>query len=158
MDISTFDQEMKRLLDQWPTAYSEQRRKIFFNTFRNVSNFDFRDAVTYCLGNYRSAPLLPEMMEAVNKSVFIRKEQERRDEDQSRAGFFGIVGDPEWCDPEFQKNCSKLYWQYANKQITKAQFDEGCALLDEAAKIYTKKKNRLPEKYTKPVFDEDKPF
>lgn len=160
MDISTFDQEIKRLLDQWPNSYSEQRRKILYNAFRDVPNFDFRDAITYCLGNYRSAPLLPDLIEAVSKTKSIRLEKERITEDEQRSAFLAINDDGTTCDREFKNKCVELYTNFMDKKITREQFYQGCDLIDQAAKLYKKPNPTKPQKPSKPYKDDDdeKPY
>lgn len=142
MDINFFDLEMKRLANQWPNAYSPERIKIFFNAFRDVSNFDFRDAVTHCLATCKGAPLLKELTEAIHVARNNYFQQKRITEADQRNAFLNI-GDDGTCDREFKNKCVELYNSFMDKKITKEQFYQGCDLLDQAAKLF-KNKNKNP--------------
>lgn len=155
---------MKRLKSQWPSAYSEERMKIFFNAFRDVSNFDFRDAVTYCLSQSKGAPLLPELTEAVAKARIAYFNKKRIDEADQRNAYLNIADDGT-CDREFKNKCMELYNSFMDKKITREQFYQGCDLLDQAAKLYKNKNNRPttipPKQLGRPYKDdseEDKPY
>lgn len=163
MDLSTFDLEMARLSSQWPNAYGEQRRKIFFNAFRDVANFDFRDAVTHCLATCKGAPLLPELTDAIIKAKTNYLYQKRIDEAKAKSALDWAYENNTTADPEFVDKCMKLVDDLYNKKITKKQFDEGCDLLDQAAKLYSKNKNvpQTPAKQISrpyPVETDEKPY
>ena len=157
MDLSTYDIEMQRLMSQWPHSYSEQRRKIFFNALRDVSNHDFREAVTQCLATCRSAPLLGELTEAVQVARTNYMQQKRMD-DAARSMFDGIP-ETHWADKEFKDRCAQLLNDKLNKKITLEQFYQGCDLLDQAALLYRKmKKENLKKPFEKrkdPYKDDD---
>lgn len=161
MDQAFFKTQIERLNTQWPNSYKEERMMVIFNAFRDVSNFDFRDAVTHCLGNSKGSPLVPELTDALQKVRANYFNQKRIDEATQR-GIFNSIPDGGTCDKEFYKKCTELYNALIDKKITKEQFDQGCDLLDQAAKLYKRApvptKTNLPEKYLKPVFEDDKPF
>lgn len=161
MDINFFDVEMGRLKNQWPNAYSAERIKILFNAFRNVANFDFRDAVTDCIANCKGAPLLKELTEAVERARANYFNNKRIDEASQRNAFLNIP-DSGACDVEFKNKCVELYNAFMDKKISGEQFYQGCDLLDQAAKLYKRApvptKTNPPEKYLKPIFEDDKPF
>ena len=90
MDLNFFELEMKRLKEQWPNAYSKERMIIFFNAFKNVANFDFRDAVTECIANCKGAPLLKELTEAVERARINYFNNKRIDEATQRDAFLNI--------------------------------------------------------------------
>jgi hypothetical protein len=159
MDTNFFEDQIKRLKLQWPNSYSPERLKVFFNALRDVSNYDFRDAVTYCLANQRSAPMLSELTEAIAKAKSIYFEQKRIDE-LKKDSFLNIENNG-GADPEFVAKCKELITAFWDKKITKKQFDEGCDLLDQAAKLYRRPKLTPPTNKTiKPYKDddEDRPF
>lgn len=163
MDLSTFDLEMARLSSQWPNAYGEQRRKIFFNAFRDVANFDFRDAVTHCLATCKGAPLLPELTDAILKAKTNYLYQKRIDEAKAKSALDWAYENNTTADPEFVDKCMKLLDDLYTKKITKKQFDEGCDLLDQAAKLYAKKQipqTVEPKKLARPypVETDEKPY
>jgi hypothetical protein len=157
MDLSTYDIEMQRLMSQWPHSYSEQRRKIFFNALRDVSNHDFREAVTHCLATCRSAPLLGELTEAVHvaRTNYI---QQKRMDDAARSMFDGIP-ETNWADREFVDRCMQLVNDKLSNKITSKQFYQGCDLLDQAALLYKNNKKgpnkKPPEKRKDPYKDDD---
>lgn len=148
--------EMKRLQVQWPNAYSKERMIIFFNAFKDVANFDFRDAVTHCLATCKGAPLLKELTEAIHVARNNYFTQKRIDE-ATQKGIFNSIPDGQTCDPEFKNKCMELYNSFMDKKITKKEFDQGCDLLDQASKLY---KNKAPTIITtkqlkKPYTEED---
>lgn len=143
MEVSLFETEMKRLKSQWPNSYSDERMKIFFNAFRDVSNSDFREAVTHCLATYKSAPLLRELTEGVisAKNNYLQK---KRIEEATAKNILSYAYEKNTtADREFVDNCMKLFDDLYTKKITKAQFDEGCNLLDQAARLFTKPKSSM---------------
>lgn len=145
MDINFFETEIKRLKDQWPTAYGIEKQKILFNAFRNAHPMDFHDAVSYCLVNFRGAPLLGELTEALIKMKTHRKERERydnsnRDRDGILAALQGASEVNKSADPEFVLKCMKAISDLHRKKITKKQFTAICDELDREAEVLTKKK------------------
>jgi hypothetical protein len=153
---------MDRLKTQWPNAYEPERQKIFFNAFKDVSNFDFRDAVTHCLANSRSAPLLPELTESIAKARATYFNQKRIDEADQKNAFLNIPDDGQSCDKEFKNKCMELYNNYMDGKINREQFYQGCDFLDQAAKLFRKNPvPKMPPPTTKLPYkndDEDKPF
>jgi len=148
MEISFFDFEMARLKNQWPTAYSAERIKIFYNAFRDVANFDFRDAVTHCLATCKGAPLLKELTEAIHVARNNYFTQKRIDEATAKGALDYAYENNTTADPEFVDKCMKLLDDLYTKKITKKEFDQGCDLLDQAALLY--KQNKQPT-YSKPI-------
>jgi hypothetical protein len=162
MDLNFFETEIKRLKVQWPTAYSEERMKIFFNAFRDVSNFDFRDAVTHCLATCKGAPLLGELTEAIHVARNNYFAQKRIEEEKLNRGMFGLENNGA-ADPDFAKKCVELFKQFDERKITREQFDQGCDLLEQASKLFPIKKQNSPsidKATTKPYKDDEdeKPF
>lgn len=145
MDHIFYKQQIERLKNQWPNAYSEERMIIFYNALRNVFPTDFSNAVSYCLANSRGAPLLGEISEAVFKMQEHRKAQERYDDsDRQRKEFHrdlaGLALINTTSDPDFVLKCLKAESDYDNKKITKKELDNICDALDKEAEILTKKK------------------
>ena len=145
MDHIFYKQEIERLKNQWPNSYSEERMIIFFNAFRNAHQMDFHDAVSYCLANCRSAPLLPELTEAIIKMQTHRKAQERYDQsNRQRDDLFsaikGAALENKTSDPAFVLKCLRIKSDFENKKIDRKQLDKLCDELDKEAEILTKKK------------------
>lgn len=162
MDHVFYKQQIERLKNQWPQAYSEERMVIFYNAFRDVSNFDFRDAVTECLSTNRSAPLLPELTLAIEKARINYFQQKRIEEEKLSRGMFGLENNGA-ADPDFAKKCVELFKQFDERKITREQFDQGCDLLEQASKLFPIKKQSSPltdKPITKPYKDDEdeKPF
>lgn len=155
MELSFFETQMKRLKEQWPSAYSSERYKIFFNAFRDVSNFDFRDAVSHCLAHSRGAPLLPELTEAIVKARSNYFEQKRITELDQKNAFLNIKDDGVSCDKEFKEKCVELYKNFMDRKITAEQFYQGCDLLDQASKLFKTTKPNPPTNSSSP---DEKPF
>lgn len=159
MELEFYQQQINRLKSQWPNAYSTERQKILFNAFKDVANFDFRDAVTFCLGTSKSAPLVLDL----EKAVMIARNNyfsQKKAEEASVMGALEYAAENNTsADPEFVDRCLKLLDDLYNKRITKKQFDEGCDLIDQAAKIY-KHLPKQPTNLKKPYKDDDeeKPY
>jgi hypothetical protein len=157
MDHIFYKQQIERLKQQWPSAYSEERMMVIFNAFRDVPNFDFRDAVTHCLGNCKGSPLLPDLIEAVNKTRSIRLQKERIDEEAAFGALDYAARANTTADRDFVNQCLKLLEDLQTKKITKKQFDQGCDLLDSAAKLFKNKKPTVvdPKLLSKPYKDDE---
>ncbi len=163
MDHVFYKQQIERLKQQWPNAYSEERMIVIFNAFRDVPNFDFRDAVTYCLGNSKGSPLLPELTEAIAKARANYYNLKRIDEASQRTSFLNIADDGKTCDREFKNKCVELYTSFMDKKITREQFYQGCNLLDQASKLFKNKSPTIvePTKLPKMPYktdDDERPY
>lgn len=140
MDNVFYKQQIERLKSQWPHAYSEERMVIFYNAFRNVSNFDFRDAVTDCIANCKGAPLMKELTETISKVITIRKQKERMQSFNPLNDVWALGESKSTADPEFVLKCKELKYLYETKQISKKDFLKACDDLDiEAAELCKKK-------------------
>lgn len=155
MEKVQFDEQIKRLESQWPNAYRAERIKILWNSFKDVAYFDFKDAITWCLGNSKSAPLVLDLEKAVQIAKNNYYSSKRFEEANAMGALEYAANNNKTADPEFVDRCLKLLNDLHQKKITKKQFDEGCDLLDSAAKIY--KKIPAPKKIYNPSFDEEKP-
>lgn len=162
MDLTTFEQEIKRLKSQWPNGFGDERKKELWKLLKDVPNFDFRDAVSYLLVTARSCPLAEEIQKAIQRARNNYFEQKRIDEATQR-GIFNSIPDAGTCDREFKNKCVELYNSFMDKKITREQFFQGCDLLDQAAKIYGKKQNPQqvkPAQLSRPysVESDEKPY
>jgi len=161
MDHIFYKQQIERLKSQWPHAYSEERMIVLFNAFKNVANFDFRDAVTECIANCKGAPLLKELTEAIERARANYFNNKRIDEATQRDAFLNIP-DSGTADREFKNKCVELYNSFMDKKITREQFYQGCDLLDQASKLYNRPKTTIvpPKQFGRPYKEEndDKPY
>lgn len=165
MDHLFYKQQIERLKTQWPNAYSEERMVIFYNAFRNVANFDFRDAVDYCLGNSKGAPLLSELNEAISKVVTARKYRERI---QSLNPIKELLRNENYQgDPIFMLKCNEARHNLDTKKITQKEFfkimDEYIKESDEICKkkgtyVDLKETEKQIEELRKQVYGDEKPF
>lgn len=170
MDHIFYKQQMERLKNQWPNAYSQERMMIIFNTFRNVSNFDFRDAIDYCLGNSKGAPLIPELNDAIGKVITARKHRERVEQfDPLRMAIDKYLKSGESiADPNFVLRCKEVQFRLDTKKITQAQFQKEMDLLVKESDEICKKKGtyrdidteikQTIEELSKQVYGDPKPY
>lgn len=73
--MTNFDLHMNRLRNQWPGAYGEERSKVIYAAFKDVSDTVWADAVTEVLSTSRAIPLVPDLERAVDSAR--RREQDR---------------------------------------------------------------------------------
>jgi hypothetical protein len=78
MTDEQFNQHMDRLSRTFRAAYSEERTLLFYQTVRNMSVAWWKQTVDYWIGEFRHAPLMPELKEAV------ARERERQSENTAR--------------------------------------------------------------------------
>ena len=74
--MTNFDLHMNRLRNQWPGAYGEERSKVIYAAFKDVSGTVWADAVTEVLAICRATPLLPELERAVETARLREKESQ----------------------------------------------------------------------------------
>jgi len=136
VEHSEFDLQLKRLRSQWGNSYGDERAAVLWKAFGTCSANDFAEAVTECLANHRSAPLVKEIGDELTKASERRKESDRMDY-QARSTPIGQLEDALKKTPnkEFAKECIKILQRKLNKAITPEQFEEACNLLDQAAAI-----------------------
>lgn len=159
MDASLFDEQIKRLQSQWPTGFGSERKKELWRVFKDVPNFDFRDAVSYLLLSCRSCPLVDEIDKAVERAKLNYFQQKKMEEAKYSSVLDSLNQNGRWADKEFVAKCEELYESLRLKKITLEQFYQGCDLLDQASKMFGKKPiTVLPQKYLTPVHEEDKPY
>lgn len=165
MDNVFYKEQIERLKSQWPHAYSEERMVIFYNAFRNVSNYDFRDAITDCIANCKGAPLLKELTESINKIITIRKERERI---QSFNPLRDLLNAENYVgDSVFMLKCNEARFKLDTKQITIKEFHKIMDALENEADEICKKKgsyrdpreiNRTIQELKRIVDENQKPF
>lgn len=144
MERLHFDQEIKRLLSQWPHSYGAERLALIWITFKDVSNFDFRDAITDCLCTCRSAPLIDDLSKSVQKAKNHYFERERIKSADSIGYLEGLSQENKMCDPEFVLRCLKHLNDFHEEKIIKEVFSAGCDVLDQIAdQINPKGKRRI---------------
>ena len=165
MDNVFYKQQIERLKSQWPHAYSEERMVIFYNAFRNVSNFDFRDAVTDCIANCKGAPLMKELTETISKIITIRKQKERVESFNPIKELLrnqNYVG-----DADFMLKCNEARFELDTKKITQKEFFKKMDVLIKESDEICKKKGtyvdpnlieKQIEELTRQVYGDNKPF
>ena len=170
MDNVFYKQQIERLKSQWPHAYSEERMVIFYNAFRNVSNFDFRDAVTDCIANCKGAPLMKELTETISKVITIRKQREKIDQfDPLKAAIEKYLHTGESiADPEFVLRVKEVQHNLDTNKITQKEFQKQMDKLNKEADEICKKKGtyrdvdaeikKIIEDLTRQVYGDPKPF
>ena len=72
--MTNFDTHMARLRNQWPGAYGEERTKVIYAAFKDVSDTVWADAVTEVLATCRATPLVTELERAVEHARTREKE------------------------------------------------------------------------------------
>lgn len=134
-----FGLQMDRLRECFgPKLYEPIRIKLIWNAVRHQDDRLFEQAVTHCMQTLRSAPLVPELLKAL-ESVIAQKKQLERESALHR------VSDPisalleagkvnKGADKEFVQACLKLLQDKTNGKLNHIQFVEGCEYLDEAAR------------------------
>jgi hypothetical protein len=138
MQLEVFQDQIQRLKATYGEKnYPEERVKVLWAQFKKVENIEFADAVTYLIANYRAAPMLHEIEKEVQLAINRSQEHWLRSADRN---LYGIVQDAakynKKADPEFVKACLKLLRDKLDGKINNKQFNEGCDLLDKAAKTF----------------------
>lgn len=139
MEMTQFHLQVERLRSQWKNSYGEERVLALWQVFRFTEEATFTEAVTQCLLTRIAAPLGEELLEAVEKVKQQAKDRVERDcgamTKLTGTDFVTQVesADEGLADPEFVQACKSLLSDFQKKKITKAQFDQGCDMLDQTA-------------------------
>lgn len=145
MEKTDFNSQIERLCSQWPSSYGPERRAILYQAFKDVSTQTFTDAVTDCIANGRSAPLVSELQ----KSVELAKVRESQGRAAGIANFYGILQNAselnETADKTLVKERLNLLRDYLAKKITKQIFDEGCDFFDQVGNKITSSQKKKPQ-------------
>jgi len=135
-----FDAQIQRLRDQWPSAYGEERIKLFWVALKDVGYQDFKEAIDDLLMTQRGAPLLEEISKAVQLAKN-RYFERLRAKDASILGMMQQAQEVNTtADPAFVADCMNLLEQYYDKKISYKDFVQGCDLLKVAAERFAKEK------------------
>jgi len=135
-----FDAQIQRLRDQWPSAYGEERIKLFWVALKDVGYQDFKEAIDDLLMTQRGAPLLEEISKAVQLAKN-RYFERLRAKDASILGMMQQAQEVNTtADPAFVADCMNLLQQYYDKKISYKDFVQGCDLLKVAAERFAKEK------------------
>ena len=137
MNQDFFDTQLARLQDQWPNAYSDERKAILFRAFRTVPDEDFREAVTDCLATMRSFPLLPELSQACADARARSFESLRYDGMRAARGTVaGVLQDAAERGEQakdFSKACMEFLVKKVARKLAPADWEQACELLDTTA-------------------------
>lgn len=140
MEKIQFDAQIQRLRDQWPSAYGEERIKLFWIALKDVGYQDFKEAIDELLMTQRGAPLLEEISKAVQLAKN-RYFERLRAKDASILGMMQQAQEVNTtADPAFVADCMNLLEQYYDKKISYKDFVQGCDLLKVAAERFAKEK------------------
>lgn len=140
MEKIQFDAQIQRLRDQWPSAYGEERIKLFWVALKDVGYQDFKEAIDDLLMTQRGAPLLEEISKAVQLAKN-RYFERLRAKDASILGMMQQAQEVNTtADPAFVADCMNLLEQYYDKKISYRDFVQGCDLLKVAAERFAKEK------------------
>lgn len=140
MEKIQFDAQIQRLRDQWPSAYGEERIKLFWIALKDVGYQDFKEAIDDLLMTQRGAPLLEEISKAVQLAKN-RYFERLRAKDASILGMMQQAQEVNTtADPAFVADCMNLLEQYYDKKISYKDFVQGCDLLKVAAERFAKEK------------------
>lgn len=136
-----FITQVKRLKDVYgEKAYPDERVRLMWNAFKNCFDEVFKEACDDLITHRRTAPMLPEMLEAVD--VCINRDKERRLQTQQVISGQDVLTQMKAAskispNKDFSSMCIKLLDDYQKGKLTKKQFEEGCDFLDETAKKIT---------------------
>ena len=151
MERNEFETQMNRLKNQWPSAYSEERLKLFWHAFKDVGGLDFKEAIDEILMNQRAAPLVDEISKAVQLAKNRYFERMRAKDASILSMMHQAAEVNDTADPAFVADCINLLDQYYSKKISYKDFQMGCDLLKVAADRFAKQKG-----YAKPEIVQSK--
>ena len=138
MDSQFFKNQIKRLQDVYrETSYPPERVNLIWNAFRNTFDAVFKEAIDDLISSKRSAPMLPEMLEAVD--ICVNRDKERRLQTQQVITGQDVLTQIKATakiapNKDFAQVCIKLLEDYKTGKLNKKQFIEGCDFLDTTAK------------------------
>ena len=134
MKAETFHAQLKRLRTQWPHSYGEDRERILFQMLKPVDDSVFVDAVTECLMKCRQAPLGDELNQEIERARGRERERAWRQTDGSMLGVLHHAADNnKAANPDHVAACMKLITGYLDKRYSKAQLQQGVAVLEAAS-------------------------
>lgn len=138
MDKKFFETQVKRLQEVYgDRGYPNERVNLIWSAFRNTFDEVFKEAIDDLISSKRSAPMLPEILEAVD--VCINRDKERRLQTQQVITGQDVLTQMKAAariapNKDFAGACMKLLEDYQKGKLNKKQFLEGCDFLDATAK------------------------
>ncbi len=140
MTRECFQEQVKELSANWPGKLHPPFLQRLWMVVSAHSDEDFTEAVNQLIFGAGPCPSGEKIVQAV-ETAKLRRAQARS---YGQAGFLTVMQEAERnnqnADPEFVAECMKLLRGYLTGKVTKAQFDEGCGLLDEVVKINARAK------------------
>lgn len=135
MTPANFEAGMNRLRSQWTAGYSEERAKVFWASFRDVSSAVWADAITEVLAVCRAMPLLPELERAV-ETARLREKEVQASRSRTSGGVGDIMSDAarRGGRSEMAKACMDAY-DYFVKQKLDPHGDEWKGILIHLGKL-----------------------
>jgi len=136
MTEEVFERQIQRLSSQWKNSYGPERKALLWEAFKNETDETFTDAVSECLGTLRGAPLVEDLSKACQNAKTRHFKQAHYTEKSVLGEMYSLASKNRTADRDFVAQCLRLLTDYQNRKITKAQFEQGCDLLDQAAKLH----------------------
>lgn len=130
----TFQNQMKRLQSRWPRVYEQELTALFWRAFKDVSDAFFVAGIDDCIGTLRSAPMFPELDEAVQRARSRYLETQMRGHHDLPEVVYNAQRMNQKADPEFVEMCVKLLKDRIANAISKEHFQEGLSILERASK------------------------
>lgn len=136
MEKEIFATQMDRLKSTFgERAYPSERVKLIWHTVKNLPNSFMEPTVNYMVGHYRSFPNVKDFLEKATEFESRGKTRQTLGNGSVR-DVLNHAAKHTGADKEFVSKCGQLLRQLTTGKINKVQFDQGCDLLDQAAKMY----------------------
>lgn len=134
MEDKEFKIEMARLKTQWPHAYGTEREGLIFKAFRSADIVKFRDAVSFLIGNSKSAPLMEDFTREVTRTEGTEFARYSSSGFADASGVLSKAARHTKASPEFVKACLKVVRDRSSGKLTKEQAEQAYEYLDQTAK------------------------
>lgn len=140
MNTVKFQEQMVRITETFGAKhYTAPRLKIIFAALKGVDDGTLERSVTRLIATRRVPPLVPEFLEAVE--TIRNEDKQRAREEVPPGGVFDqlqLAAQRTRADKDFVTACMEHLKKFLDRRISKTQFDEGCRMLDQAAREFGK--------------------
>jgi hypothetical protein len=124
MEYSEYESEVERLTKVYgKNLYPPERLKIMYDIFKKDSRKLFANAVTELIANYKNAPMVNEIANAIGKARERESAEATRRENELAADMLSAKAGSIFAKDDIRSMLSMLYKKMA-RQITKKEFDE----------------------------------
>lgn len=145
MNPEIFKKQMDRLADTFgPKNYQGERTKVFWDAIASEHDDVVTEAVTHLIQTQRAAPLVPEMLKAIDHVIALKKQRYR---ENSLNNLQSPIEQLEYAathnktaDPEFVQLCLKTLRAKLDGKLNAEEFTEHCNQLDSMAKAISRSK------------------